>query len=111
MHTYANDVETPKADDFGGGETIYGAAGPGGDRPQNDGFSAALPVSGVSGRTAGDNFGTTTETDEPGQGTGSVWWRWRDPANGTVTIGSDFDTFLGVYSCPRRRTRPDSWAS
>lgn len=104
MNTYANDIETPQADDVRGVDAIYGEAAPGDDRPQNDDFSAALAVSGSSGKTTGHNLGATTETGEPDQGTGSVWWRWRAPSNGMATIdtiGSDFDTFLGVYTGTR----------
>jgi hypothetical protein len=54
--------------------------------------------------TTGSNQGATAEPGEPrhaGAGGGrSVWWRWRAPASGDTiiaTLGSDFDTVLGVY--------------
>jgi hypothetical protein len=52
----------------------------------------------------GSNQGATAQPGEPthaGEGGGhSVWWRWRAPASGDTligTLGSDFDTVLGVY--------------
>ena len=69
--------------------------------PANDLFSNALTISGQSGRTTGNNVGATVETREPGLGSRSVWWQWRAPQSGAVTIdtrGSSFDTTLGVYT-------------
>ncbi len=70
-------------------------------RPANDLFSNARPIAGPSGMTTGSNVGATGETNEPGAGSKSVWWQWRAPGSGTVTIdtvGSSFDTTLGVYT-------------
>ena len=72
--------------------------------PANDLFSNAIRISGRSGRTTGNNVGATVETREPGLGSRSVWWQWRAPQNGAVTIdtsGSSFDTTLGVYTGSR----------
>ena len=46
-------------------------------------------------------MGATDENGESGLGTKSVWWRWQAPDNGRLTlgtIGSNFDTTLGVYT-------------
>ena len=72
--------------------------------PPNDLFSNARTISGSSGRATGSNVGATVEPDEPGSGSSSVWWQWRAPSSGTVTIdtiGSNFDTILGVYTGTR----------
>src|SRR5438067_3574998 len=74
--------------------------------PSNDAFSAALPLSGWTTTASGTNVAATREPGEPMHGgvtieTGSVWWKWTAPASGAVridTIGSDFDTVLGVYT-------------
>ena len=105
MQTFASDIEEPQADDIRGVAAIYGGTGtPGDTRPENDDFSRALTISGSSGRTAGNSVGATVEAREPGEGTRSVWWQWRAPAGGEATIdtvGSDFDTTLGVYTGTR----------
>ena len=70
----------------------------------NDLFSDALTISGRSGQTTGRNAGAGRESGEPGRGTRSVWWKWRAPESGTAvidTIGSSFDTTLGVYTGSR----------
>ena len=72
--------------------------------PPNDLFSNAQTISGPSGRVTGSNVGATDETGEPGFGSSSVWWQWRAPSSGRVTIdtiGSSFDTTLGVYTGTR----------
>ena len=72
--------------------------------PSNDLFSNAITISGPSGRTTGRNAGATVESGERGMGTHSVWWQWRAPSHGAVTIdtvGSSFDTTLGVYTGTR----------
>ena len=74
--------------------------------PSNDSFSAAVPLSGPTTSATGTNVAATREAGEPMHGgvsieTGSVWWRWTASQSGTVrvdTIGSDFDTVLGVYT-------------
>jgi hypothetical protein len=73
--------------------------------PANDMFASAQVISGTSGTTTGSNAGATKETGEPNHagnaGGHSVWYAWTAPAAGTVTIdtiGSAFDTILGVYT-------------
>ena len=72
--------------------------------PTNDLFSNARTISGPSGRVTGSNVGATDETGEPGFGSSSVWWQWQATSSGRVTIdtiGSSFDTTLGVYTGTR----------
>jgi fibronectin type 3 domain-containing protein len=71
----------------------------------NDAFANATALSGTSVTLTASNVGATKETGEPNHGgnTGghSVWWTWTAPTAGTVTIdtiGSNFDTLLGVYT-------------
>jgi hypothetical protein len=71
----------------------------------NDAFASAQVISGISGSVAGNNVGATKETGEPNHGGNagghSVWYQWQAPASGTVTmdtVGSNFDTLLGVYT-------------
>lgn len=74
--------------------------------PGNDNFANALLISGGSyASPLVNNVGATKETGEPDHdgfpGGGSVWWNWTAPKTGTVTIdtiGSNFDTTLGVYT-------------
>ena len=79
--------------------------------PSNDSFESAQFITGCSGTVNGTNVGATRETDEinhlsstndnNGGGTRSVWYRWLAPSNSSVTfttLGSAFDTVLGVYT-------------
>lgn len=73
--------------------------------PRNDDFGARLGLSGLSGQTTGDNYDATKEPGEPDhggvRGGGSVWWKWVAPRSGLATfftLGSDFDTTMGVYT-------------
>ena len=73
--------------------------------PLNDNFSARFTLNGAAVTTTGQNIGASKETLEPNHagnsGGKSVWWRWTAPATGPVTIhtiGSTFDTTLGVYT-------------
>lgn len=73
--------------------------------PENDDFSSRVRLEGPDGLALGSSVGATTELDEPdhaaGGGTGSVWWSWVTPGEGTVEIsthGSTFDTVLAVYT-------------
>jgi hypothetical protein len=63
------------------------------------------PVSSLNIRVRSSNLNATKEPGEPtiagNTGGKSVWWQWRAPRTGPVTIstiGSSFDTLLGVYT-------------
>ncbi|MFN2614598.1 MAG: Ig-like domain-containing protein, partial [Actinomycetota bacterium] len=73
--------------------------------PANDAFGAATTLTGGSGSVAGTNVGATKQTGEPlhagNAGGRSVWFDWVAPGNGTIefdTLGSNYDTLLGVYT-------------
>ena len=73
-------------------------------RPINDDFADAIDLGGIY-QVSGSNAGATREPGEqPAWGSApnsSVWWKWTATANGKVTlhtIGSSFDTVLGVYT-------------
>lgn len=71
----------------------------------DDRFADRASLTGATVNTVGNNLAATAETGDPkplGQTGGrSVWWSWTAPANGLVsidTLGSTFDTVLGVYT-------------
>jgi hypothetical protein len=73
--------------------------------PRNDNFANRIVLSGSLIATTGHNDQATLEagedqhTDHPGGA--SVWWSWTAPKSGKVnitTLGSSFDTLLGVYT-------------
>ncbi|MGI9116097.1 MAG: fibronectin type III domain-containing protein, partial [Gaiellales bacterium] len=73
--------------------------------PANDPFANATSLTGLAGSTTGTTIGATKEAGEPRHagfsGGASVWYQWTAPATGTAeltTLGSDFDTLLGVYA-------------
>ncbi len=73
--------------------------------PANDAFANRITITGMTNTVTGSNVGATREAGEPiifGNGGGaSVWWTWTAPTNGLVTIdtiGSSFDTILGIYT-------------
>src|SRR5204862_80429 len=73
--------------------------------PANDNFVSARVRSGRSASDTGSNVGATKESGEPNHagntGGHSVWWTWTAPSSGQVavdTIGSNFDTLLGIYT-------------
>ena len=75
-------------------------------QPGNDIFTNAplLDFIGVVGNTTGNNVGATREAGEPlivtNAGGSSVWYKYISVADGVLsfdTIGSDFNTLLGVY--------------
>jgi hypothetical protein len=75
------------------------------DPPVNDYFTNCTVLNGSSGHTTGYNIGATKEQDEPDHsgniGGHSVWYCWTAPVTQPATfdtIGSDFDTTLGVYT-------------
>ena len=71
--------------------------------PSNDNFVDAQTLSGSSDSASQD---TTEATREPGEpevryGEHSIWYSWTAPSAGSVsidTVGSDFDTTLGVFT-------------
>jgi hypothetical protein len=74
-------------------------------QPVNDAFANGQSLIGNSGSIGGSNVGATKEIGEPNHagdpGGHSVWYRWTAPAGTPVTIdtiGSSFDTLLGVYT-------------
>jgi subtilisin family serine protease len=71
----------------------------------NDNLADRIPIVGTNAVVNGSNVNATLEPGEPldpdVQLGKSVWWTWTAPLNGIVTItteGSDFDTFLAVYT-------------
>ena len=73
--------------------------------PVNNNFANRTPISGALATMTGSNVGATKESGEPNpvgnSGGKSVWWTWTAPSSGSVqidTIGSSFDTILGVYT-------------
>ncbi len=73
--------------------------------PINDGFSNTILLNEPAGNTSANNTNATWETDEPAEfleSAGySLWWRWVAPADGRYafhTLGSSFDTMLGIYT-------------
>jgi hypothetical protein len=74
-------------------------------RPANDSFASATIISGLSATVTGTNAGASKETGEPNHagkpGGKSVWWSWTALSSGSAqidTVGSNFDTTLGVYT-------------
>ena len=70
----------------------------------NDHFADRSNLSGATNVVFGRNTEATKEAGEPNHagndGGRSVWWSWVAPAAGPVrlsTVGSEFDTVLGVY--------------
>lgn len=73
--------------------------------PGNDHLASATALSGGSGGVGGWNHNATVQSGEPSHagltGGRSVWWSWVAPTSGTLnlsTLGSGFDTLLGVYT-------------
>jgi subtilisin family serine protease len=73
--------------------------------PANDRFANRAALTGTTAAATGSNVDAAKETGEPAHagnaGGKSVWWTWTAPTNGAVTIstmGSAFDTLLGVYA-------------
>jgi V8-like Glu-specific endopeptidase len=70
----------------------------------NTAFAKSIVISGESGTITGSNAGAAIETGAPKAdsvgGQRLAWWQWTAPRTGYVTIdtiGSNFDTALGVY--------------
>jgi hypothetical protein len=75
------------------------------EAPFNDDFAHRFAVAGTSKVVRGSIFGASKQPNEPHHGGElggrSVWWSWTAPTNGPVeihTLGSSFDTLLGVYT-------------
>ncbi|QYO63352.1 pre-peptidase C-terminal domain-containing protein [Leptolyngbya sp. 7M] len=73
------------------------------DPPANDKFSRATALTERSGRVVGSNVNALSEAGEPEQSwtAHSVWWKWTAPKDGVLsvdTIGSQFDTYLSLFS-------------
>jgi hypothetical protein len=73
--------------------------------PPNNAFAKAQQIDGSNGTVESATVGATKEAGEPAHagsaGGASVWFRWTAPLDGAVafdTIGSDYDTLLGVYT-------------
>jgi hypothetical protein len=69
----------------------------------NDNFADRILLAGVPVSTTGSNIGATAEPQEPAQSgpINSAWWSWTAPTTGLATfdtIGSNFDTWLSVYT-------------
>jgi hypothetical protein len=70
-----------------------------------DSFAARVLISGSAGTVRSSNTTATVEMGEPLHGNRpggkSIWFRWTAPSNGIATfrtVGSAFDTLLGVYT-------------
>jgi C1A family cysteine protease len=94
-------------DGLGGaeGQIALALAQTAGAGPANDAFANRIALSGTTAAGSGANQAATAEPGEPAHAgyaaSCSVWWTWTAPAAGQVivdTIGSDFDTLLGVYT-------------
>ena len=76
--------------------------------PANDNFANAQLLAGLPASATGSNVDATIEVGEPDHNnnaeTGhSVWYEWVSPVTGEVGIdlgGSNYDTYLAVYSDP-----------
>lgn len=98
VRDHRNGVVRPRPDLAGAPDRL-------GEVPDNDDVADASTVSGDHGVVFGTTVGATREPDEPDHGavggTSSTWYRWTAPADGIAafdTIGSSFDTALGVYT-------------
>lgn len=73
----------------------------------NDDFAKALEIEGINVIETGENIAATRESVEPDHvantfGSKSVWWSWKAPLSGNVTISTSasnsFDTLSAVYT-------------
>lgn len=71
----------------------------------NDNFTSVIQINGLTNEYVLDTQSATKEPGEPShagnRGGRSVWWSFGYPISGVVTLstlGSEFDTVLGVYS-------------
>ena len=99
-----NIIIGPQTDDIAGVAALYrDVSPPERPRPPNDNFPGVTRIDDnlESGRVTGSNVNASTESEETGLGSKSVWWGWKSPATGRLTVDtmrSDFDTTLGVYT-------------
>jgi len=71
--------------------------------PPNDNFVNAIALTDETANSTGSNHGATIEEGEPAQSgaINSAWWSWTAPSSGFFqvdTTGSDFDTYLSVFT-------------
>jgi hypothetical protein len=73
--------------------------------PPNNALADTRVLTGTGGNVIVSNILATRETGEPlhsgAQGNKSIWFKWKAPRSGPVsmsTVGSSFDTLLGVYT-------------
>jgi hypothetical protein len=73
--------------------------------PANDNFANRTALCGLTASATGTNLGATKQSGEPDHagnaGGKSVWWKWTADYDCSVqidTIGSSFNTLLGVYT-------------
>lgn len=72
--------------------------------PKNDYFPSAVAMTGSSGSGTSWNFNGSMESGEPNHGSNgshSVWWKYRVPFTGRLTVntnGSRLDTVLAAYT-------------
>jgi len=69
--------------------------------PAHDAFASALALSGLSGSVDGSNLHATAETGEIDSARHSVWYTWKAPASGVLTLhtsGSAIGTTLSLWS-------------
>ena len=89
------------------------------ERPGNDDFAGAQPITGLEADVDGANRGATQEACEPGHDGSdrnvsdpSVWYEWTAPATGGVVVAArgDFRTVVAVYTggdlCALTRVEP-----
>ena len=104
MNSKISDIDTMQPDDIAGVQVLYGSPG---FVPANNNFANATPITltGASTQATGTNVASTKEVGEPNHAGNtnvhSVWWKWTAASGGSATIttlGSNFDTVLGVYT-------------
>lgn len=103
MNSRISTLDRLSNDDITGVQQLYGPPGV----PANDNFAnaIALTLSNNSATATGYNTNATKQSGEPNHagttGGHSVWWKWTAPTAGSMTVdtlGSYFDTALGVYT-------------
>lgn len=104
MYSRVSDVDGLLPDDIAGGQALYGAPGV---IPANDNFAnaTAIVLNSASTKAYGTTVACTKEPGEPAHATSPTvmtsWWKWTAPSAGSTTIttlGSSFDSVLGVYT-------------